>query len=102
MTTFVITVPGTFLSDINDSARGALERELASRHTDVSESEGVDLLTLNEGGTFSVRLEVDAVDRYEAELQATRLVVAALKEAGINEADAPLGSPVVTGIDSEL
>ncbi|GAA1931830.1 hypothetical protein GCM10009837_66940 [Streptomyces durmitorensis] len=102
MTTFVITVPGTFLSDINDSACMALERELASRHTDVSESEGVDLLTLNEGGTFSVRLEVEAADRYEAELQATRLVVAALKEAGINEADAPLGPPAVTGIDSEL
>ncbi|WP_228973242.1 hypothetical protein [Streptomyces sp. DH12] len=102
MTTFVITVPGTFISGITDSARSALERRLSSQHTDVSESEGLNLLTLNEDGTFSVRLEVDAPDRYEAELDATRLVSAALKEAGIAEGDAPLGPPAVTGIDSDL
>ncbi|MFD3658955.1 hypothetical protein [Streptomyces sp. NPDC058620] len=102
MTTFVITVPGTFISDITDSARSAFERKLASQHTDVSESEGLNLLTLNEDNTFSVCLEVDAPDRYEAELDATRLVSAALKEAGIPEADAPLGPPAVTGIDSDL
>ncbi|MFF8387884.1 hypothetical protein ACF053_30175 [Streptomyces kanasensis] len=102
MTTFVITVPGTFISGITDSARSALERKLSSKHTDVSESEGLHLLTLLEDGTFSVRLEVDAPDRYEAELDATRLVSAALKEAGIAEADAPLGPPAVTGIDSDL
>ncbi|MGW5852279.1 hypothetical protein ACWFQ8_30775 [Streptomyces sp. NPDC055254] len=102
MTTFVITVPGTFVSDVTDSARSVLERKLARRHTDVSESEGLDLLTLNEDGTFSVRLEVDAPDRYEAELDATRLVSAALREAGIAPADAPLGPPAVTGIDSDL
>ncbi|KUH35382.1 hypothetical protein, partial [Streptomyces kanasensis] len=79
MTTFVITVPGTFISGITDSARSALERKLSSQHTDVSESEGLNLLTLHEDGTFSVRLEVDAPDRYEAELDATRLVSAALK-----------------------
>ncbi|MFJ3161406.1 hypothetical protein [Streptomyces kanasensis] len=102
MTTFVITVPGTFISGITDSARSALERKLSSQHTDVSESEGLNLLTLHEDGTFSIRLEVDAPDRYEAELDATRLVSAALKEAGITEADAPLGPPAVTGIDSDL
>ncbi|MFF7177991.1 hypothetical protein [Streptomyces sp. NPDC008121] len=102
MTTFVITVPGTFLSGITGSACSALERELASQHTDVSENEGLDLLTLNEDGTFSVRLEVDAPDRYEAELDATRLVVAALQDAGIPPADVPLGPPAVTGIDSGL
>ncbi|MFJ3582972.1 hypothetical protein ACIPPS_12200 [Streptomyces sp. NPDC090127] len=102
MTTFVITVPGTFLSGITDSARSVLQRELASQHTDVSESEGLDLLTLNEDGTFSIRLEVDAKDRYEAELDATRMVAAALKDAGIEESDAPLGPPAVTGIDSDL
>lgn len=102
MTTFVITVPGTFLSGITDSARSVIERELASQHTDVSESEGLDLLTLNGDGTFSIRLEIDARDRYEAELDATRLVAAALKDAGIAEADAPLGPPAVTGIDSDL
>ncbi|MFD8643134.1 hypothetical protein ACFV14_22885 [Streptomyces zaomyceticus] len=102
MTTFVITVPGTFTSDITDTERAALERELAPQHTDVSESEGVNLLTLNEGGTFAVRLEVEAADRYEAKLEATRLVSAALREAGIAEADAPLAQPAVTGMDSDL
>ena len=102
MTTFVITVPGTFISDVTDSARSVLERKLARQHTDVSESEGLNLLTLNEDGTFSIRLEVDAPDRYEAELDATRLVSAALEEAGIAPADAPLGPPAVTGIDSDL
>ncbi|MFZ3474969.1 hypothetical protein ACODT3_01155 [Streptomyces sp. 4.24] len=102
MTTFVITVPGTFISGITDSERSDLERELASQHTDVSESRGLDLLTLHEGGTFSIRLEVDAPDRYEAELDATRLVSTALEEAGIATSEAPLGPPVVTGIDSDL
>ncbi|MFE9742199.1 hypothetical protein [Streptomyces sp. NPDC006477] len=102
MTTFVITVPGTFTSDITDSERAALERKLAPQHTDVSESEGVNLLTLNEDGTFAIRLEVDAADRYEAKLDATKLVSTALQEAGIAEADAALGQPAVTGIDSDL
>lgn len=102
MSTFVITVPGTFLTDIADSAHSALGRGLASRHTDVSEGEGLDLLTLHEGGRFSVRLEVQAADRYEAELEASRLVAAALEEAGIDGAEAPLGPPSVTGIDSDL
>ncbi|MFI9122161.1 hypothetical protein [Streptomyces bikiniensis] len=102
MTTFVITVPGTFTSGITDSARTALERELSPQHTDVSESEGLDLLTLNEGGTFSVRLEVEAPDRYEAELDAVRIVSEALGKAGVARDDAPLGAPTVTGIDSDL
>ncbi|MEV6757208.1 hypothetical protein [Streptomyces sp. NPDC051214] len=102
MSTFVITVPGTFLTDIDEAARSALERGLASRHTEVSEGEGLDLLTLDDGGRFSIRLEVKATDRYEAELEASRLVTTALEEAGINAADAPLGPPAVTGIDSDL
>ncbi|WP_435972386.1 hypothetical protein [Streptomyces sp. Qhu_M48] len=102
MTTFVITVPGTFLSDITTSERATLERKLTSRHTDISESEDVDLLTLNEDGTFAIRLEVQAADQYEAKLDATRLVSEALREAGVEEADAPLGPPAVTGIDSDL
>lgn len=102
MTTFVVTVPGTFVSGITDTARSTLEEALASRHTDVSESEGLDLLTVNEGGTFSVRLEVDAPDRYEAELDATVILSAALRKAGIPGADAPLGPPAISGIDSDL
>ncbi|MEW2175061.1 hypothetical protein AB0890_01765 [Streptomyces sp. NPDC005406] len=102
MTTFVITVPGTFVTGISDGTRAALEGALASQHTDVSESEGLNLLSVNEDGTFSVRIEVEAPDRYEAELNASRLLATALKEADIEEADAPLGPPAVTGIDSDV
>ncbi|MFF9070583.1 hypothetical protein ACF09E_35080 [Streptomyces sp. NPDC014891] len=102
MTTFVITVPGTFTSAITDTERAALERQLSPQHTDVSESEGVNLLTVNEDGTFAVRLEVDSADRYEAKLDATRIVSAALREVGIAESDAALAPPAVTGMDSDL
>ncbi|MEV0919329.1 hypothetical protein AB0I93_34405 [Streptomyces sp. NPDC049967] len=102
MTTFVITVPGTFVTGISDTSRAALEEALAKRHTDVSRSEGLALLTLNDDGTFSVRLEVEATDRYEAELEAAGLVSTALRETGLSEQDVPLGTPVVTGIDSDL
>lgn len=102
MTTFIITVPSTSGTNITDSTRSALESALASQHTNVSESEGLVLLTLNEDGTFSVRLEVEARDRYEAELNASRILSAALRKAGIEEFDAPLGLPAVNGIDSDL
>uniref|UniRef100_A0AAU2VKJ9 Uncharacterized protein n=1 Tax=Streptomyces sp. NBC_00008 TaxID=2903610 RepID=A0AAU2VKJ9_9ACTN len=102
MTTFVITVPGTFVTGISGTSRAALEEALAKRHTDLSRSEGLDLLTLNDDGTFSVRLEVEATDRYEAELEAARLVSTALRETGFSAQDVPLGTPVVTGIDSDL
>ncbi|WP_407562867.1 hypothetical protein [Streptomyces sp. 184] len=102
MSRFIITVPGTFLSPVTPSAVTALQQKLASLHTDVSENEGLDLLTRNEDNTFSVRLEIEAPDRYEAELDATRLVAAALRGSGVEETDAPLGPPAVTGIDSEL
>ncbi|MFI5766686.1 MULTISPECIES: hypothetical protein [unclassified Streptomyces] len=100
MTSFVITVPGTFVSDVAESTHSVIERKLASRHTEVIESEGLRLLTLDEDGRFSVRLEVEAPDKYEAELDALRIVTAALKEAGLSASEAPLGSPAVTGIDS--
>ncbi|MFW6719802.1 hypothetical protein ACHZ98_06410, partial [Streptomyces sp. MAR4 CNY-716] len=93
MSRFVITVPGTFVSPVPPSAVTALQQKLASLHTDVSESEGLDLLTRNGDNIFSVRLEVEAPDRYEAELDATRLVAAALRGSGIEETDAQLGPP---------
>ncbi|MFF3216804.1 hypothetical protein ACFYYB_40060 [Streptomyces sp. NPDC002886] len=102
MTSFVITVPGTFVSDVADSVRFVVERKLASRHTEVSENEGLRLLSVNDDGTFSIRLEVEAPDKYEAELDAMRIVTAALKEAGLSQSEAPLGPPAVTGIDSGL
>lgn len=102
MTTFVITVPGTFVTELPDASLATLKEKLAKRHTDVSRSEGLDLLTLNDDGTFSIRLEVDATDRYKAELEAARLVSTALRDAGVAAQDAPIGTPVVTGIDSDL
>ncbi|WP_030773498.1 hypothetical protein [Streptomyces sp. NRRL F-2664] len=101
MTTYVITVPGTFLRDIDDATRSELAKRLASHHTDLSETEDVELLTVHEGGTFSVRLEVEALDRSNAEADAVRLLSSTLQELGFAEKDAPLGPPAVTGIDGE-
>ncbi|MEU9161870.1 hypothetical protein AB0D29_16565 [Streptomyces sp. NPDC048424] len=102
MTTYVITVPGTFLRDVDDAARSKLARRLASHHTDLSEAEDVELLTVHEGGTFSVRLEVEAPDRATAEDEAVRLLAGALEELGFSEKDAPLGPPAVTGLEGEF
>ncbi|MEU9146657.1 hypothetical protein [Streptomyces sp. NPDC048349] len=102
MTTYVITVPGTFLRDVDDVARTQLARSLASHHTDLSETEDVELLTVHEDGTFSVRLEVEAPDRATAEDDAVRLAAGALEELGLSEKDAPLGPPAVTGVDGQF
>ncbi|MFB7179837.1 hypothetical protein ACFCYI_19310 [Streptomyces sp. NPDC056257] len=102
MTTYVITVPGTFLRDVDDAARSKLARRLASHHTDLSEAEDVELLTVHEGGTFSARLEVEAPDRASAEDEAVRLLAGALEELGFSEKDAPLGPPAVTGLEGEF
>ncbi|MER5887950.1 hypothetical protein ABT160_29380 [Streptomyces sp. NPDC001941] len=102
MTTFVITVPGTFTGDVADTARDSLRRRLLPQHSQVSEDEGLDLLTVNDDDTFCVRLEVEAADRYEAELDAVRTVERALADTGIASGDAPLGPPAVTGIDSDI
>ncbi|MFE0578429.1 MULTISPECIES: hypothetical protein [unclassified Streptomyces] len=101
MTTYVITVPGTFLKEIDEGTRSDLAGRLASHHTGLSESEDVELLTVHEGGAFSVRLEVDAPDRATAEADAVRLLTGALEESGVPEKDAPLGPCAVTGIDAE-
>ncbi|KPC81122.1 MULTISPECIES: hypothetical protein [Streptomyces] len=102
MTTFVITVPGTFVVSVTESLRASLKRKLAAQHTDLSKSEGLDLLTLNDDNTFSVRLEVNAADRYEAELSALGLMSKALRETGFAQKDALLGTPAVTGVDSPI
>ncbi|MEU9233841.1 hypothetical protein [Streptomyces subrutilus] len=102
MTTYVITVPGTFLRDVDDAARSQLARSLAPHHTDLSEAEEVELLTVHEDGTFSVRLEIEAADRAAAEDDAVRLAGGALRGLGFSEKDAPLGPPAVTGIEGEI
>ncbi|PKV89615.1 hypothetical protein [Streptomyces sp. TLI_146] len=105
MTDYVITVPGTFVHGITDAQRSAVERRLRPQdpaNTDFGESEELSLLTVQEGNMFSVRLEVEAASRSEAEANAVRLVSAALRDSGFGEEDAPLGPAAVTGIDREF
>ncbi|MEU9982218.1 hypothetical protein [Streptomyces sp. NPDC050856] len=105
MTTYVITVPGTFVHGVTEAARSAFERRLRPqdpRNTELGESEELSLLSVSEGGMFSVRLEVEAEDQAGAEAEAVRLVSGALRDSGMAEEDAPLGPAAVTGIDSGI
>ncbi|MEU0786757.1 hypothetical protein ABZ341_34970 [Streptomyces sp. NPDC006173] len=105
MTTYVITVPGTFVHGVSDASRADVERRLRPQdpqNTDLGETEELSLLSVDENHTFSVRLEVEAADRRTAEAEAVRLVSGALRESGLSENDAPLGPAAVTGIDSEF
>ncbi|WP_405715127.1 hypothetical protein OG264_36435 [Streptomyces xanthophaeus] len=103
MTAYVITVPGTFVHEVPAATRAALARRLRPQdpaRSDLGEVEELDLLTVNEDGTFCLRLEVEAADRAGAQDTALGLVATALKESGLSEQDAPLGPAIVTGIDS--
>ncbi|MET7597010.1 hypothetical protein ACWERY_39250 [Streptomyces sp. NPDC004082] len=105
MTTFIITVPGTFVHGVSDTARADVVRRLRPqdpKNTDLGESEELNLLTVEDGGMFSVRVEVDAADASSAETEAVRLVSGALRDSGFTEQDAPLGPASVTGIDREF
>ncbi|MET9518014.1 hypothetical protein [Streptomyces sp. NPDC002994] len=103
MTTFVISIPGTFLYEVSEAERGAVVEHLRPadpQHTALGRSEDLDILTVNDNGTFSIRLEVEADDSHSAEQQAKQAVAAALRQAGISEDQAPLGPTAVTGIDN--
>jgi hypothetical protein len=103
VTTYVITIPGTFLRELTDEARSVLVRKLRPadpRQTSLGRAEELDVLTVNENGTFSVRLEVEAHDSHSAEEAARRTATEALREAGYAEDDAPTGPAAVTGIDT--
>ena len=109
MTTFVITVPGTFVHGISEDTCSAVERSLRPqdpKNTDLGESEELNLLTVDEDGMFAARVEVEAADQSGAESEAVRLVSTALRDSGFSEEDAPLGAAIVTGIvtgiDSEF
>jgi hypothetical protein len=105
VTTYVITVPGTFVHGITDASRSDVERRLRPQdpqNTEMGESEELHLLTVDEGSMFSVRVEVEAADQKSAEAEAVRLVSSALRDSGFTEDDAPLGQAAVTGIDHEL
>lgn len=103
MTAYVITVPGTFLRTLDADSRATLLRSLRPadpQHTAIGEAEDLDMLTVNEGGTFSIRLEIEAENKRGAEAEAKRVAGAALSEAGFAQDEAPLGPAFVTGIDS--
>ncbi|MFG2617037.1 hypothetical protein ACGFXC_05385 [Streptomyces sp. NPDC048507] len=103
MTAYVITVPGTFLTDVPDAVRDELARRLRGQdpaRSDLREVEELGLLTVNEDGTFCLRLEIEAADRSRAEGAALRMAASALAESGLAEKDAPLGPAIVTGIDT--
>ncbi|MFF3341213.1 hypothetical protein [Streptomyces flavidovirens] len=103
MTTYVISIPGTFLREVPETARAAVVKHLRPadpQHTQLGQSEELDILTVNDNGTFSIRLEVDADDSHSAELHAKQAAATALREAGLTEDEAPLGPTAVTGIDT--
>ncbi|MFS8197968.1 hypothetical protein ACLVWQ_04695 [Streptomyces sp. CWNU-52B] len=105
MTTYVITVPGTFVNGVADAARSDIERRLRPRdpkNTELGENEELSLLSVEEGGMFSARIEVEAADQAGAEAEAVRLVSQALRDSGFPEKDVPLGPAFVTGIDREF
>ncbi|WP_406413868.1 hypothetical protein OG923_31405 [Streptomyces halstedii] len=104
MTTYVITVPGTFLHDVTEEQRSGVKRRLRHRdpqNTGLGEAEELDLLTVQDDNTFSVRLEIAAPDRARAEAEASRLAESALRDSGLTAEDAVLGPAVVTGIESD-
>ncbi|WP_333775888.1 hypothetical protein [Streptomyces sp. IBSBF 3136] len=105
MTTYVITVPGTFTTGVGADTRDVLGRALrpADPHTTrMGSSEDLDVLSVNEDNTFTLRLTVDADTGPHAEQEARRLADSALRSAGLDENTAPLGPAVITGIDSEI
>lgn len=105
MTTYVITVPGTFTAGAGPDTRARLSRALrpADPHaTRMGSTEDLDVLSVNEDNTFTLRLTVEADTGPHAEEEARRLADSALRDAGLDERTAPLGPAVITGIDSEV
>lgn len=104
MTTYVISVPGTFTRGAAQETRDRFTRALrpADPHrTHIGSEEDLDILSVNDDGTFTVRLTIDADTGPEAVREARRLAEAALGAAGLDDGSTPLGPAVITGIDSE-
>ncbi|MFI5758571.1 hypothetical protein [Streptomyces sp. NPDC051569] len=104
MTSYVVTIPGTLHETLTDEARsvllGAL-RPADPQGTDFGAAEELDLLSVDtEHSRFTIRLEVEADDSKGAEAAARRIAAGALDKAGFTIDSAPLGEPVITGIDA--
>ncbi|WMC90179.1 MULTISPECIES: hypothetical protein [Streptomyces] len=105
MTTYVISVPGTFTGEVPDSTKDELARALcpADPHrTHLGDEEDLDALSVNDDGTFTIRLTVEADTTAHAEGRARQVADSALRAAGLDDGSAPLGPTVVTGIDSDV
>lgn len=102
MSTYVVTVPGTFLTPRTDAERAALVRALRPvdpQGTHFGEAESLDILSVYPGTpAFSLRLEVEAETGPAAEARARGIAQQALTAAGIEPESAPLGQPVITGL----
>ncbi|MDJ0385180.1 hypothetical protein [Streptomyces sp. G-G2] len=105
MTVYVVTIPGTLLTELTPAARseliGAL-RPADPRTTGLGAAEELDILSFYaDSPAFSLHLEVEAADTGSAERAARDLASAALRKAGLGPEAAPLGDPVITGITGE-
>ncbi|MFD9391685.1 hypothetical protein ACFWBB_13435 [Streptomyces sp. NPDC060000] len=105
MTTYVITVPGTFTAEVEEATRARLSQALRPvdpHRTRMGSEQDLDPLTVNEDDTFTIRLAVEADTVPHAEADARRLADSALLAAGLDDTSAPLGPAVITGIDSDM
>ncbi|MEV5019654.1 hypothetical protein ACIGW1_19415 [Streptomyces sp. NPDC053780] len=105
MTTYVISVPGTFTGAVQDDTTDALARALRPddpHRTHLGDEEDLDALSVNDDGTFTMRLTVEADTRAHAEGRAQEVADSALRAAGLDRDSTPLGPSVVTGIDSDV
>ncbi|GJF25748.1 MULTISPECIES: hypothetical protein [Streptomyces] len=105
MTTYVISVPGTFTGAVPDATKDELARALrpADPHrTHLGDEEDLDALSVNDDGTFTIRLTVEADTAAHAEGRAREVADNALRAAGLDGSSAPLGPSAVTGIDSDV
>ncbi|MFH9863230.1 hypothetical protein [Streptomyces sp. NPDC017202] len=105
MTTYVISVPGTFTTGVDADTRARIGRSLRPtdpHRTQMGNAEDLDALSLNDDDTFTIRLTVEADSAPHAEESARLLAQSALRESGLDEDDAPLGPAAVTGIDSDI
>ncbi|WP_405578442.1 hypothetical protein [Streptomyces sp. NBC_01190] len=104
MTTYIVTVPGTFLDAPPEGTQEALVRALRpiNPHTDSGEEEDLDILTVYSGTpAFSLRMEVEADTKTVASDAARDLAASALLTAGVPPESTSLGEPVITGIEVE-
>ena len=103
MTTYVITVPGTFTADAGADTQAELARALRPddpHRTRMGSAEDLDVLNVNEDNTFTIHLTVEADSGPRAERDTRQLAESALRAAGLDSTTAPLGPAVITGIDS--